>query len=116
MFDDGGAASFDCSGNATTFDIWGGQLGHASAGNGIHLDYCATLDVYGTGLSYAGGWLTGLLADGSLLNLAVTEESRWSGQLRLHDVSVPEPGTLGLFGAALGLIALSRRRQRPLAA
>jgi hypothetical protein len=110
-FDAGGASSFDCSANTSRFDIWGGQLGLGSAGNGIHLDYCATLDVYGTNLSYGGGWLTGLLADGSLLNVAVTEESRWSGQVRLHDTSVPEPGTLGLFGMALGAAAFMRRRK-----
>jgi len=110
-FDFGGAASFDCSGNTSRFDIWGGQLGATSAGNGIRLDYCATLDVYGTGLSYAGGLLTGVLADGSLLNIAVTEQSRWSGAVRLHDVSVPEPATLGLFAMALGAVALTRRRR-----
>jgi hypothetical protein len=112
-FDFGGATSFDCSANTSRFDIWGGQLGAGSAGNGIRLDYCATLDVYGTGLSYAGGLLTGLLADGSLLNIAVTEESRWSGAVRLHDVSVPEPGTLGLLGMALGAMAMARRRRAP---
>ncbi len=111
-FDFGGATSFDCSANTSRFDIWGGQLGASSAGNGIRLDYCATLDVYGTGLSYAGGWLTGLLADGSLLNVAVSEESRWSGSVRLHDVSVPEPATLGLFAMALGAVALTRRRRQ----
>jgi len=110
-FDFGGAMSFDCSANTSRFDIWGGQLGASSAGNGIRLDYCATLDVYGTGLSYAGGMLTGLLADGSLLNIAVTEEDRWSGAVRLHDVSVPEPGTLGLLGLALGAMAMARRRR-----
>ena len=100
-----------CGLNSSTFDIWGGQIGLGSAGNGIHLDYCATLDVYGTNLSYGGGWLTGLLADGSLLNVAVTEESRWGGQIRLHDTSVPEPGTLGLLGMALGAMAMTRRRR-----
>ncbi|HEY6125723.1 MAG TPA: PEP-CTERM sorting domain-containing protein [Steroidobacteraceae bacterium] len=110
-FDFGGATSFDCSANTTRFDIWGGQLGGSSAGNGIRLDYCATLDVYGTGLSYSGGWLTGLLADGSLLNVAVSEVDRWGGAIRLHDVSVPEPGTLGLLGLALGAMAMTRRRR-----
>jgi hypothetical protein len=109
--DFGGATSFDCSANTTRFDIWGGQLGANSAGNGIRLDYCATLDVYGTGLSYAGGLLTGILADGSLLNIAVSEVDRWSGAVRLHDVSVPEPGTLGLLGMALGAMAMARRRR-----
>lgn len=112
-FDVDGVTSFDCSGNSTIFNIWGGQLGHGSAGNGMHLDLCATIDVYGTNLSYAGGLLTGFLADGSLLNLAVTEESRWGGALRLHDVSVPEPGTLGLLGLALGAMAIARRRRIP---
>ena len=102
---------FDCERNNSTFSIWGGQLGHSSAGNGLRLDYCATLDIYGTNLSYAGGMLTGLLADGSLLNLSVTEDSRWGGALRLHDVSVPEPGTLGLFATALGALGFMRRRK-----
>jgi len=110
-FDLGDATSFDCSANTSRFDIWGGQLGAISAGNGIRLDVCATLDVYGTSLSYAGGMLTGTLADGSLLNVAVTEESRWSGAVRLHDTAVPEPATLGLFGMALGAMALARRRR-----
>jgi len=113
VFDVDGVTSFDCSANSTIFNIWGGQLGYGSAGNGMHLDLCATIDVYGTNLSYAGGLLTGTLADGSLLNLAVTEESRWGGALRLHDVSVPEPGTLGLLGMALGAMAMARRRRIP---
>ena len=111
-FDLGDATSFDCSANTSRFDIWGGQLGAGSAGNGIRLDVCATLDVYGTNLSYSGGLLSGFLADGSLLNVSVTEESRWSGAVRLHDTAVPEPGTLGLLGVALGAMAMTRRRRR----
>jgi PEP-CTERM motif len=102
---------FNCASTTSTFSIWGGQLGHTSSGNGLHLDYCATLDIYGTNLSYSGGMLTGLLADGSALNLSVTEEARWGGALRLHDVAVPEPGTLGLFATALGALGLLRRRK-----
>jgi hypothetical protein len=106
-------SSGNCGANDATFNIWGGQLGYASAGMGMHLDYCATIDVYGRNLDYSGGRLTGLLADGHLLDIAVTEESRWGGALRLHDVSVPEPGTLGLFGMALGAMAVVRRRRAP---
>jgi hypothetical protein len=102
---------FNCATNNSTFSIWGGQLGHTSAGNGLRLDLCATLDVYGTGLTYSGGVLSGMLADGNLINLSVTEESRWGGALRLHDVSVPEPGTLGLFATALGALGFMRRRK-----
>lgn len=104
-------SSSSCGSSSSTFSIWGGQLGHNSAGNGLHLDYCATLDIYGTNLSYAGGMLTGMLADGSLLNLSVTEESRWGGALRLHDVAVPEPGTMGLFATALAALGFMRRRK-----
>jgi hypothetical protein len=110
-FDLSGIGSLDCSANASTFNIWGGQLGGTSAGNGIRMDLCASLDVYGTNLSYGSGWLTGLLADGSVLNLSVTEGDLWGGQVRLHDTSVPEPGTLGLLGVALGAMAMARRRR-----
>jgi len=106
-----GSPALDCSANGNTFNIWGGQLGHASAGNGIHMNVCASLDVYGTNLNYSSGWLTGLLADGSLLNLSVTEGALWGGQIRLHDVSVPEPASLGLFGMALGAMTMLRRRR-----
>ncbi len=112
-FDTEGWSAFNCTSNNTSFNIWGGQFGYTAAGNGLHLDLCATVDVYGTNLSYAGGLLTGTLADGSLLNLTVTEESRWGGALRLHDVSVPEPGTLGLLGMALGAMAMARRHRIP---
>lgn len=110
-FDLGGYSSLDCSSNGSQFNLWGGQLGSTSAGNGIRMDLCASIDVYGTNLSYSSGWLTGLLADGSLLNVAVTEGDLWGGQLRLHDVSVPGPGTLGLLGMALGAMAMARRRR-----
>ncbi|HEU4779471.1 MAG TPA: PEP-CTERM sorting domain-containing protein [Steroidobacteraceae bacterium] len=110
-FDDATYSASNCGANTSSFDIWGGQLGYASAGLGLHLDYCATIDVYGRNLNYSGGWLTGQLADGSMINLAVNEESRWGGSLRLHDVSVPEPGTLGLLGMALGAMAMARRRR-----
>ena len=110
-FDAEGQTSFNCATNNSTFNLWGGQFGYASAGNGLHLDLCATIDVYGTNLSYAGGLLTGMLADGSLLNLSVTEESRWGVALRLHDTSVPEPGTLGLLVMALRAMAMTRRRR-----
>ncbi|HEU5137765.1 MAG TPA: PEP-CTERM sorting domain-containing protein [Steroidobacteraceae bacterium] len=99
-----------CASNNTSFDIWGGQFGYTSAGLGMRLDQCATVDIYGTGLLYAGGLLTGTLADGSLLNLSVTEVSTWMGAIRLHDVSVPEPGTLGLFAMMLGGLVFARRR------
>jgi len=104
-----GRTDFDCSSTDTIFNIWGGQFGYTASGSGLHLDLCATIDIYGTNLSYSGGMLHGFLADGSLLNLAVTEESRWSGQLRLHDVSVPEPGTLGLLGLALAAMVVAPR-------
>jgi hypothetical protein len=110
-FDATGYTSLDCSSNNTSFNLWGGQLGSNSAGNGIRMNLCANLDVYGTNLNYSSGWLTGLLADGSLLNVAVTEGDLWSGQVRLHDTSVPEPGTLGLLGMALGAMAMTRRRR-----
>jgi len=103
--------SGSCASNHTSFDIWGGQFGYSSAGLGMRLDQCATVDVYGTGLLYAGGLLTGTLADGSLLNLSVTEVGTWMGAIRLHDVSVPEPGTLGLFAMMLGGLVFARRRQ-----
>ena len=100
-----------CGTSQASFDFWGGQFGYSSAGLGMRLDHCSTVDIYGTGLAYAGGLLTGTLADGSLLNLSVTEASTWVGAVRLHDVSVPEPGTLGLFAVALGGLAFTRRRK-----
>lgn len=106
-----GIGSLDCSTNSSIFNIWGGQLGSTTAGNGVRMNLCASLDVYGTNLSYSSGLLTGLLADGSVLNLSVTEGDLWGGAIRLHDTSVPEPGTLGLFGMALGAMVMARRRR-----
>lgn len=93
-------------------DIWGGELGYGQAGQGIRLTGLANLDVYGFGLSLIADRLTGTLADGSLVDLMLAYDPNWTGQVRLHDVSVPEPGTLALLAIGLlGTAWASRRRQ-----
>jgi hypothetical protein len=93
-------------------DIWGGALGYGESGNGVRLTGLANMDVYGVGLALAGNRLTGTLADGSLIDLLLAYDPNWNGQVRLHDVSVPEPGTLALLAVGLFGIAVASRRRK----
>jgi hypothetical protein len=102
-------------GTGSRLDLWGGQLGYREAGLGIWLDDAIDFNIYGWGLSFTDGLLSGYLSDGNWFSSALSFGSNWNGQLRLTDVSVPEPGTNALF--ALGLAALawqvrSSRRSR----
>jgi hypothetical protein len=92
-------------GSQSRLDLWGGQLGYVEAGLGIWLDNAIDLNIYGWGLAYTDGLLSGYLSDGNRFSSALTFGSNWSGQLRLTDVSVPEPGTNSLLSIGLALLA-----------
>lgn len=67
----------------------------------------SVLNVFGSGLDFAGGRLTGLLSDGGLIDVGVNLGAGNDGEVRLFEtpvVSVPEPGGAWLF--ALGVAAL----------
>lgn len=49
--------------------------------------------------------------NGFLLNLGKSDQTQISHVTEFNNVSVPEPSTLALLGAALGLIAIRRKKQ-----
>lgn len=106
---------FDLSTNThnqvfSSFEIWGGQLGYSAVGNGIRLDQFINFDVYGWGLSYTDDMLSGYLADGNWFSSPVTIGDNWRGELRVHDVQVPEPETLPLLSLGLLISVVARKR------
>jgi hypothetical protein len=91
-------------------EIWGGQFGYSEPGFGIRLNHFVDFDIYGWDWSFTDGWLSGYLADGNWFRSALTYGPNWQGSLRMHDVSIPEPGTFGLMLTAL-LVAIGVRRR-----
>jgi hypothetical protein len=100
-------------GSQGRLDLWGGQLGYREAGLGIWLDNAIDLNIYGWGLSYIDGLVSGYLSDGNWFSSALTFGTNWTGQLRMTDVSVPEPGTNALLALGLVALALQVRARRP---
>lgn len=72
-----------------TLSICGGQFGYSEPGTGLRVDGNTSLAVYGAGLSYAAGQLTGMLQDGSTIDVPLTFGPGWSGTFTLHDVPAP---------------------------
>jgi hypothetical protein len=97
----------------SSLEITGGQFGYSEAGLGLFLDYGVNFDIFGWGLHYNDGLLSGYLSDGNWFSNALNFGSNWRGEFRIHDVQVPEPGTATLL--LIGLAAMSRRflRRRP---
>jgi len=96
----------------STLDIRGGELGYDSVGNGIRISGLYNVDVYGSGLLFINDRLTGFLADGRHIDVALLFTPDWEGEFRIHDVSVPEPETMTLL--SLGLIGLAFAHRRKL--
>ena len=92
-------------GSGSRLDLWGGQLGYREAGRGIFLDDNVDLNIYGWGLSFTDGVLSGYLSDGNWFTSLLTFGVNYRGNVHLTDVSVPEPGTNVLL--ALGLVAVA---------
>ena len=76
-----------------TLSICGGQFGYSEAGTGLRIDGNTSLAVYGAGLTYSGGQLTGMLQDGSNINVPLTFGPSWSGTFTLHTVAAPAKPT-----------------------
>ena len=93
--------------NYSSLEITGGQFGYSEAGQGVFLDYGVNFDIFGWGLHYNDGLLSGYLSDGNWFSSALNFGSNWRGEFRIHDVQVPEPGTAALL--LIGLAAMSRR-------
>jgi hypothetical protein len=72
-----------------TLSICGGQFGYSEPGTGLRVDGDTSLSVYGAGLSYAAGQLTGTLQDGSTINVPLSFGPSWSGTFTLHTVPAP---------------------------
>jgi hypothetical protein len=92
----------------SSLEISGGQFGYSEAGLGLFLDHGVDFDIYGWGLHYNDGLLSGYLSDGNWFSNALNFGSNWQGEFRIHDVQVPEPGTASLM--LIGLVAIFRRR------
>ena len=97
--------------NDSSLQISGGQFGYAEAGQGLFLDYGVDFDIFGWGLHYNDGLLSGYLSDGNWFSSALNFGSNWRGAFRIHDVQVPEPGTASLLLVGLAA-AMFRRRSR----
>jgi hypothetical protein len=100
---------FPEGGQSGLLEIWGGQFGYASAGQGFLIDDLMSFSIFGRDLVYSNGWLTGYLSDGSWFSNALTFGSNWQGTFTIHNV--PEPETIGLFLVGLAGMTLARRRQ-----
>lgn len=105
------------TGARSILSIYGGQFGYEDAGNGIRLSGVGGLDIYGYGLTFVNGLLSGYLSDGNWLSLSVFTDSNWAGAVNLHEVartSVPEPSTALLMLTALtGMLGARRFTSRP---
>jgi hypothetical protein len=89
--------------------ITGGQLGYFNSGKGILLDDMASLDIFGTDLSFSDGLLAGVLLDGNSINLEIAYSEDWSGSFNIQ--AVPLPGGLVMFiSGLLGLFGFSKTR------
>lgn len=122
--------------SASTLDIFGGEWGYVEQGLGFFVDNMVDFSIYGWGLSYTGGLLSGYLLDGSWFSNALTFGASWGGAFNIYNVmaplmsmsdspmaltasldtlstshSVPEPGTLGMLAACvMGMMMFGRRR------
>lgn len=75
----------------STLKICGGHFGYYEPGTGLLIDGNTNLHVYGAGLAYAGGMLTGTLQDGSSINVRLTFGPAWTGTFTLNTVAVGRP-------------------------
>jgi hypothetical protein len=100
--------TFGGTGQFSNLNIFGGQFGYASAGDGFFIDEWVNFSIHGRDLVYSNGWLTGYLQDGSWFSNALTFGNNWHGSFTIHNV--PEPGTWGMFVACLIGLRLARRR------
>jgi hypothetical protein len=92
----------------SVLNLSGGSLSHR-----IQMTGDSILNVFGTGLFYDatsfGSHITGTLADGTSIDTQVYMFS--SGQVNIHNVAVPEPSIIALFGLGLVGLGFARRRQ-----
>ncbi|HEY5807300.1 MAG TPA: hypothetical protein VIT67_05005 [Povalibacter sp.] len=76
---------------ASNLKICGGQFGYFEPGTGLLMDGKTNLVVYGAGLTYSAGQLTGTLQDGSSINVALTFGPSWTGTFAINTVPVGRP-------------------------
>ncbi|MFC4312408.1 hypothetical protein ACFPN2_25215 [Steroidobacter flavus] len=75
----------------STLKVCGGQFGYYEPGTGVLIDGKTNLQVYGAGLTYSGGVLSGTLQDGSPINVALTFGPSWTGTFTITPVAVGKP-------------------------
>lgn len=73
----------------STLKICGGQFGYSQEGTGLRIDGNTNLVVYGSGLAFAAGRLTGTLQDGNPIDVPLSFGPTWSGSFTITPVAVP---------------------------
>jgi hypothetical protein len=106
---DGGTAITDYSMTGTVLSSFSAGFGEIGGLALDHADGTLWATYFGSSTLYQFDKSGNLLQSGTIVDLGTT---LWSGEFgpKSDVAATPEPGTVVMFGAGLGLVALRRRR------